>query len=95
VVYLNCFFFYEKQIKIGDNKMKKILSIVCLSVLFSLSVSADGGMEAGNRTCTTNCIANPDTQVEQVKDLPASKSLTETANDYLNNITKYFIEIAF
>jgi hypothetical protein len=75
--------------------MKKILSIVCLSVLFSLSALADGGMEAGGKTCTTNCIANPDTQVEQVKDSPASKSLTETANEYFNNITKYFIEIAF
>jgi hypothetical protein len=74
--------------------MKKILSIVCLSVLFSLSALADGGMSAG-RSCTTNCIANPDTQVEQVKDLPASKSITETANEYFNNITKYFIEIAF
>jgi hypothetical protein len=74
--------------------MKKILSIACLSVLFSLSALADGGMEAGGKTCT-NCFANPDTQVEQVKDLPASKSFTETANDYFNNITKYFIEIAF
>jgi hypothetical protein len=75
--------------------MKKILFTACLSVLFSLSVMADGGMGAGNRTCTTNCIANPDTQVEQVKDSPASKSLTETANEYFNHITKYFIEIAF
>jgi hypothetical protein len=74
--------------------MKKILCIVSLSVILSLSALADGGMEAG-KTCTTNCIANPDPQVEQVKDLPASKSLTETANDYFNNITKYFIEIAF
>ncbi len=73
--------------------MKKILSIVCLSVIFSLSALADGGMELG-KTCT-NCITNPDTQVEQVKDLPASKSFTETANEYFNNITKYFIEIAF
>jgi hypothetical protein len=71
--------------------MKKILCTVCLSVLFSLSALADGGMELGGKTCTTNCIANPDTQVEQVKDLPASKSIT----DYFNNITKYFIEIAF
>jgi hypothetical protein len=75
--------------------MKKILSIACLSVLFSLSALADGGMTTGNRTCTTDCIANPDTQVEQVKDSPTSKSLTETANEYFNNITKYFIEIAF
>jgi hypothetical protein len=73
--------------------MKKILCIACLSVLFSLSALADGGMEAG-KSCT-NCIANPDTQVEQVKDSPASKSLTETANDYFNQLTKYFIEIAF
>jgi hypothetical protein len=52
-------------------------------------------MTAGRGSCTSNCIANPDTQVEQVKDSPASKSLTETANEYFNNITKYFIEIAF
>jgi hypothetical protein len=75
--------------------MKKILSIVCLSVLFSLSALADGGMGAGTKTCTTNCIAKPDTQVEQVKDSSASKSITETANEYFNNIAKYFIEIAF
>ena len=75
--------------------MKKILFTVCLSVLFSLPVMADGGMASGGRTCTTNCIASPDTQIEQVKDLPASKSFTETANEYFNNITKYFIEIAF
>ncbi len=74
--------------------MKKILSIVSLSVLFSLSALADGGMASGGKTCT-NCFVNPDTQVEQVKNLPASKSFTETANDYFNNITKYFIEIAF
>jgi hypothetical protein len=75
--------------------MKKILCTVSLCVLFSLSALADGGMGAGNRNCTTNCIANPSTQVEQVKDSPASKSLTETANDYFNDLTKYFIEIAF
>jgi hypothetical protein len=75
--------------------MKKILCTVSLSVLFSLSALADGGIPTGGKTCTTDCIANPDTQVEQVKDSPTSKSLTETANDYFNNITKYFIEIAF
>ncbi len=75
--------------------MKKILCIVCLSVLFSLSALADGTMELGGKACTANCFANPDIQVEQVKDLPASKSFTETANEYFNNITKYFIEIAF
>jgi hypothetical protein len=75
--------------------MKKILCTLSLCVLFSLSALADGGMSAGRGTCTSNCIANPDTQVEQVKDSPASKSLTETANDYFNSIAKYFIEIAF
>ncbi len=75
--------------------MKKILSIVCLTVLFSLPTLADGVMGSGNKTCTTNCIANPDTQIEQVKDLPASKSFTETANDYFNELTKYFVEITF
>ncbi len=75
--------------------MKKILCTVSLSVLFSLSALADGGMSTGTKSCTTNCIANPDAQVEQVKALPASKSFTETANEYFNNITKYFIEIAF
>jgi hypothetical protein len=74
--------------------MKKILCTVSLCVLFSLSALADGGMTAG-KGCTTNCIANPDTQVEQVKDSPASKFFTETANDYFNKLTEYFIEIAF
>jgi hypothetical protein len=73
--------------------MKKILCTVILCVLFSLSALADGGMSAG-KTCT-NCIINPDTQIEQVKDSPESKSFTETADEYLNNITKYFIEITF
>jgi hypothetical protein len=75
--------------------MKKILCTICLSVLFSLPALADGGMGLGNKTCTTNCIVNPDTQIEQVKDSPASKSFTETANAYFNDLTKYFIEIAF
>jgi hypothetical protein len=75
--------------------MKKILSIVSLSVLFSLSALADGGIGTGNRSCTTNCVANSDTQIERVKDLPASESFTETTGEYFNNITKYFIEIVF
>jgi hypothetical protein len=74
--------------------MKKILCTLSLCVLFSLSALADGGMSAG-KGCTTNCIVNPDTQVEYVKDSPSSKSITETVNEYFNNITKYFIEIAF
>jgi hypothetical protein len=64
-------------------------------MLFSLSALADGGVPTGNRSCTTNCVANPDTQVEQVKDSPASKSITETATDYFNSFTKFFIEISF
>lgn len=75
--------------------MKKLLCIVCLSVLFSISALADGGMTTGNKSCTTNCIVNPDTVIEQVKDPQTAKSLTETANEYFNNLTKYFIEIAF
>jgi hypothetical protein len=75
--------------------MKKILCTLFFSVLFSLSVLADGGMSADGKSCTSNCFANPDIQAEQVKDSPASKSITETAGDYFNNITKYFIEIAF
>jgi hypothetical protein len=75
--------------------MKKILYTVGLCVLFSLSALADGGMEAGGRTCTTNCFASPNSQVEKVKDPQKTKSLTETAEDYFNSITKYFIEIAF
>jgi hypothetical protein len=75
--------------------MKKILCIIGLSVIFSLSVFADGEMGTGNKSCTTNCLANPDTQVEMTKGTGTSKSLTEVANDYFNNITKYFIEIAF
>jgi hypothetical protein len=95
VVYFKCFFFYEKQIKIGDNKMKKILCTISLCVLFSLPALADGVMGAGNKTCTSNCFANPDVQVQPAKDLPAGKSLTETVNDYFNKITGYFIEIGF
>jgi hypothetical protein len=75
--------------------MKKILCIVCLTVLFSLSALADGGIELGRKPCTSNCLANPETQVAQVKDSPVSKSLTETVNDYFNSFTKYFIEISF
>jgi hypothetical protein len=75
--------------------MKKIFCIVCLTVLFSLSALADGGMVAGGKSCTSNCLANPETQVAQVKDSPVSKSLTETANDYFNSFTKFFIEISF
>jgi hypothetical protein len=75
--------------------MKKILCTIGFSVLFSLSVLADGTMEAGRKTCTSNCVANPDTQIQQVKDSPASKSITETATDYFNSFTKFFIEISF
>jgi hypothetical protein len=75
--------------------MKKILCILGLSVLFSLSVFADGEIGIGGKTCTTNCLANPDAQVEMTKGTGTSKSFTETANDYFNNMAKYFIEIAF
>jgi hypothetical protein len=75
--------------------MKKILCIIGLSVLFSLSVFADGEVGIGNKTCTTNCLANPDTQVEMTKVTGTSKSLTETANDYFGEIVKYFTGIAF
>jgi hypothetical protein len=54
-------------------------------------VFADGGMGTDRKTCTSNCVANPETQVEYVKGSPATKSL----NDYFNEITKFFIEIAF
>jgi hypothetical protein len=75
--------------------MKKILCIIGLSVVFSLSALADGDMGAGGKTCTINCLANPDTQVEMTKDAGTSKSLTETANDYFSEMVKYFIEIAY
>jgi predicted solute-binding protein len=75
--------------------MKKILCIIGLSVLFSLTIFADGGIATGGKTCTTNCIANPDTQVEITKVSATSKSLTETANDYFGEIVKYFTEITF
>jgi hypothetical protein len=81
--------------QIGDNKMKKILCILGLSVLFSLSVFADGEIGTGGKTCTTNCIANPDTQVEITKVFATSKSLSETTNDYFSKIVNYFIEITF
>jgi hypothetical protein len=75
--------------------MKKILCILGLSVIFSLSVFADGEVGTGHKTCTTNCIANPDTQVEMTKVAATSKSLSETANDYFDKIVNYFIEISF
>jgi hypothetical protein len=75
--------------------MKKILCIIGLSVLFSLTIFADGGIATGGKTCTTNCIANPDTQVEMTKVAATSKSLSETANDYFSKIVNYFIEISF
>jgi hypothetical protein len=75
--------------------MKKILCIIGLSVIFSLSALADGDMGAGGKTCTTNCLANPDTQVEMTKDAGTNKSLTETANDYFGEMFKYFTGIAF
>jgi hypothetical protein len=75
--------------------MKKILCILGLSVVFSMSVLAEGDMGLGGKTCTTNCSANPVTQVETTKDAETSKSLTETANDYFGEMFKYFIEIAF
>ena len=72
--------------------MKKIFSIAAISVLFSLSVFADGGMEAGGKTCT-NCFVNPTSQVEVTKE--TSKTLTETTNEYFSKIVNYFIEIAY
>jgi hypothetical protein len=75
--------------------MKKILCIIGLSVLFSLSVFADGGIGTGNKTCTTNCLANPDAQVEMTKVAATSKSLTETVNDYFSKMVNYFNEITF
>ena len=69
--------------------MKKIICIAGLSVLLSVSAFADGGMELG-KTCT-NCIVNPNTQVETTKDTKTSESIT----DYFNETVKYFIEIAF
>jgi hypothetical protein len=76
-------------------KMKKILCVMGLCVVLSLTVLADGDLGTGGKTCTTNCFANPDTQVENTKDAGTNKSLSETANDYFSKITKYFIEIAF
>jgi hypothetical protein len=75
--------------------MKKILCIAGLSVVFSMSALADGDMGAGGKTCTHNCLANPDTQVETTKVAGTNKSLTETANDYFGEIVKYFTDIAF
>jgi hypothetical protein len=75
--------------------MKKILCALSLSVLFSLSALADGGMEAGGKTCTTNCFANSGSQIEPEKESQNAKSITETVDDYFNNMTKYLIEIAF
>jgi hypothetical protein len=75
--------------------MKKILCIIGLSVVFTLPILADGDIPTGGKTCTTNCLANPDTQVEMTKDAGTSKSLTETASDYFSKIKSYFIEITF
>jgi hypothetical protein len=79
--------------------MKKILCVMCLSVVFSLSALADGDMGLGGKTCTANsannCLVNPNAQVETTKDTGTIKSMTETANDYFGNIVKYFTDIAF
>jgi hypothetical protein len=79
--------------------MKKILCILGLSVVFSLSALADGEMGAGGKTCsatsTTNCLINPDDRVETTKDAGTIKSITETANDYFGKIVTYFTDIAF
>lgn len=75
--------------------MKKILCILGLSMIFSLPVFADGEIGTGNKSCPTNCIVNPDTQVETTKISATSKLLTEITNDYYSKITSYFIEIAF
>jgi hypothetical protein len=52
--------------------MKKILCVMGLSVLLSLSVLADGDIPTGGKTCTANsannCLVNPDAQVETTKD---------------------------
>jgi uncharacterized protein YdeI (BOF family) len=78
--------------------MKKILCIMAVSVLFSLSIFADGEIGTGNKACTANsannCLVNPDAQVETTKDTGTIKSITETANDYFGNIVKYFTDIA-
>jgi hypothetical protein len=78
--------------------MKKILCVMCLSVVFSLSIFADE-IGTGNKACTANsannCLVNPDAQVETTKDTETIKSITETANYYFGNIVKYFTDIAF
>jgi hypothetical protein len=75
--------------------MKKTLCILGLSVIFSLTAFADGDIGAGHKTCTTNCIANPDTQVEMTKVAATSESLGEIANDYFGKMVNYLIEISF
>jgi hypothetical protein len=75
--------------------MKKVFFIALLCASFSLTALADGDGGVGNKTCTTNCVANPDTQVEMTKVAATSKSVTETANDYFSKIVNYFIEITF
>ncbi len=75
--------------------MKKILCIAALSVLFSMTALADGEMGGGNKTCTSNCLANPDIQVETTKNAETSKSLSEITNDYFGKMVNYFIEVAF
>ncbi len=75
--------------------MKKILCIAALCACLSLTAFADGDIGQGNKTCTTNCIANPETQVETTKVSATSKSLSETANDYFSKMVNYFIEISF
>jgi hypothetical protein len=75
--------------------MKKVLFTALLCASFSLAALADGDGGVGNKSCTTNCLANPDTQVEMTKVAATSKSLSETANDYFSKMVNYFIEITF
>jgi hypothetical protein len=75
--------------------MKKVLCILGLSMIFSLSALADGDMGAGGKTCTSNCFANPVNEVQMTKETATNRSLTETTTTYFNEMVKYFIEIAF
>ncbi len=74
--------------------MKKILCVIGLSAVLSMSALADGDIGNGGKTCT-NCFVNPATQVETSNDQEKPKPQTEIINDYFFKMLDYFTEIAF
>jgi hypothetical protein len=62
--------------------MKKIIKISLLLIVLCLNVSvyADGDMETGNKTCTSNCL------IVGQSDIPSDKSDKIENNSFLSEI---------